>query len=307
MAWRRAFVHVLAVAALASAAGVRAQSPARVAWLSAADLASPEAAEKAVDAARAGGAGVLIVPAGGPPEALEALPGARALGKKAGLRVLAAVPVFFGPEGVVPAPDAPPETLSVDRSGESSAPRALDPGSPAARTVARDRVTRLLQRTDVDGIVLTGLGYTGPDAGFSEGDLAQFRMVVEPGLTREQKDALALLPGRDAWTRMFPARWARWRRDNVTGFLQGIFRAAKSARPDAAVVVAVKVGGPYTSWGASDAFARRSQDAPDWKRQGITDALLLSWDGGTPAEFDAWVNALRAAPGAAAVWTHGAP
>lgn len=297
------------IAGLLVGGAAMAQSPPpapRVAWLSARQMESADSARQAVGAAVANGASVVVAPTGGAdrPEDLAALQVAVKTGHGAGAKVFAAAPAFHLPAGSNWVPAVSPDWLALLRTGHAPPGGPLDPGHPDARKAVRDRILSVARQPGLDGVALTGLGYSGAETGFSDNDLAQFRTVVESSLTREQKDALAILPGRDVWTRMFPDRWARWRRDNVTGFLQGLHRALKAEMPAEEIVVTVSVGGPFATWEASDAYNARSQDVMYWKQQGILDAMLLVKDSGTPTEFGAWVSAARAGPGTVSVWAY---
>jgi uncharacterized lipoprotein YddW (UPF0748 family) len=298
-------------------------------------LRAPESIRQAIETEKARHADILVVTAldrgeawyqGGAapragalaaqPESFDPLQMAIDMGHAAGLKVYAGFSVAAvwngdekpgSPAHVV---NAHPDWLLVARGGKALAPPgpdpkriSLDPGSPAARAWIHDIVLDVVKRYGVDGIVLDGLDYPDTEMGFSDEDLAQFRAMAEPVLSQEQKDALALLPERDVWTRMFPAKWAQWRRDNVTGILRSIYRDVKAAKPNAAVAATVTAQGPVAAWTDSRAYNAFCQDWFGGMKEGMVDAVIPSEQSTRPEEYAGWVRAATENRGTAQVWT----
>lgn len=263
-----------AVAVLIPAPAAAQAPPRSTAAILTESLQTTEGIRKAVAAAKGQGRGIVQVPAlvwgeawynggaapraealAGQPESFDPLRVAIDEAHADGLKVTAAIVVLSisrpGSVSSDPAHVAAvhPDWLMVDRAGALPADgaRSLDPGSPAARAWIHGVVLDIARRYSVDGIVLRDVQYPGPDLGFSDEDLAQFRAMLEPSLTREQKDALALLPERDAWTRMFPARWAQWRRDNVDGLVRRITDDVRAVKPAVTVEVTGAASAPTTA------------------------------------------------------------
>jgi uncharacterized lipoprotein YddW (UPF0748 family) len=250
------------------------------------------------------------------PESFDPLQTALAMSHAAGMKVYATFDVGAAwnrarwprhPKHVV---NAHPEWLLVDVEGRVfPAPGPdrkrvfLNPGDPAACTWIHDAVLDVVKRYKVDGITLSELRYPGPAMGFSDEDLSRFRAVIEADLSREQHAALARLPGRDAWMRVFPARWARWRRDNVTGLLRRIYRSVKSVKPDLKVTAYVTAQGPLTAWTDSRAYNAFNEDWFSWMQEGIVDAVLPSRQYAHRNEYEGWVRAARENQGSAQVWS----
>jgi uncharacterized lipoprotein YddW (UPF0748 family) len=307
---------------------------ARAIWVVRFDMASPESIRKAVDTAKANNFNVLIVQVrgrgdawyngglepraeelAGQPETFDPLQTAIDLGHKAGLQVhawLNTCYVWSGanrPKSPAHVVNAHPEWLMADRAGNIPLVAGpglegafMDPGDPAARKWIHDVFLDVAKRYNVDGIHFDYVRYPNQNMGFTDLDLAQFKAMMDPSLTREQKDALAILPERDAYTRMFPAKWAQWRRDNVTGLVRRIYQDVKAVKPEVAVSAALIPWGAFSTWEASDPYNEVSQDWFGWMREGILDiAVPMTYHTSTP-EFSGWIKAAVENRHKALVW-----
>jgi uncharacterized lipoprotein YddW (UPF0748 family) len=324
---------LLMLSALLLGGGARAQiAPPRLDAITRNLLTTPEGIRQAVEAEKARHADILVVTAldqaeawylggaalraealAGQPESFDPLQTAIDLGHAAGLKVYArfSVGTVWNADGKPKSPahvvNAHPGWLLTERGGTALTPPgrkgiSLDPGSPAARAWIHDIVLDAAKRYSVDGIVLDDLDYPDTEMGFSDEDLAQFRAMSEPDLPQERKDALALLPERDVWTRMFPAKWAQWRRDNVTGILRSIYRDVKAAKPGAVVAASVTAQGPVAAWEDSQAYNAFSQDWFGWMQEGIVDAVILPEPPARRDEYEGWIKAAVANRHNALVW-----
>lgn len=296
---------------------------ARAIWVVRFDMTSPESIRQVVDRAKAANFNVLIVQVRGrgdayyngglepraeelarQPESFDPLQTAIDLGHAAGLQVHAWLNTNYvwsgrekpkSPHHLV---NAHPDWLMADREGDVPLVAGpglegafTDPGNADARKHTRDVFLDVARRYNVDGIHFDYVRYPNRDMGFGENSLAQFKAIVNPTLTPEQKETMSLMPERDAYPRMFPDRWAQWRRDNVTGLVRRIYKDVKAIKPNIAVSAALIPWGAFTSWEESDPYNSVSQDWFAWMREGILDiAVPMTYHTDT-GQWAGWVKA----------------
>lgn len=307
---------------------------ARAIWVVRYDMTSPESIRKVVDTAKANNFNTLIVQVrgrgdafynGGKEPRAESLAGQPAefdplqtaidLGHAAGLQVHAWLNTFYTwsgsrkPKDPAHVVNAHPEWLMSNRdgvvdftSGATSEGAFMDPGNPEARKWIHDVFLDVATRYDVDGIHFDYVRYPNKDTGFNDGDLKQFQDLVDAGLTPEQKEALSAEPRRDAYTLMFPNRWAQWRRDNVTALVRSIYEDVKKVKPDIAVSAALIPWGTFTTWEDSDAYNTVSQEWFRWMREGILDIAVPMTYHKDEGQWASWVQAAVANRHKTHVW-----
>lgn len=308
---------------MTQAVAQEAKPEARAIWVVRFDMTSPESIRKVVDTAKANNFNVLIVQVRGrgdayyngglepraedlanQPADFDPLQTAIDLGHKAGLQVHAWLNtnyVWSGrskPQSEKHVVNAHPEWLMTDRQGNTplvAGPNLegafADPGHPDARKHTRDVFLDVVRRYDVDGVHFDYVRYPNRDMGFGDNSLNQFKAMVDPTLTPEQREALSLMPERDAYPRMFPDRWAQWRRDNVTGLVRRIYQDVKAIKPKVAVSAALIPWGAFNTWEESDPYNAVSQDWFAWMREGILDiAVPMTYHTDT-GQWGGWVKA----------------
>jgi uncharacterized lipoprotein YddW (UPF0748 family) len=150
----------------------------------------------------------------------------------------------------------------------------------------------LARRYDLDGLHVDYIRFPSSDFDYSLGALERFRLWLVPRLAdarfREldqgsRTDLFAFVDGE-------PARWDDFRRAQITGLVERLYRDVKALKPrltvSAAVVPDVEV-----------AYQTRFQDWAGWLRAGILDVavpMAYTTDG---VRFEVLVEAARRAAG----------
>jgi uncharacterized lipoprotein YddW (UPF0748 family) len=171
----------------------------------------------------------------------------------------------------------------------------LDFGHPEAATYTVEVFTDLVRRYDVDGLhldrirypELTAAGQTptaGASIGYNPTSVARFKR-------RHGLDDASAPPSPG------DARWAAWRRAQVTNLVRRIYLNAIAVKPSVVVSAAVIAfgGGPTTdqAWLAAEAYWRVYQDWRAWLEEGILDlAIVMNYkrdhDATQMRQFDEW-------------------
>jgi uncharacterized lipoprotein YddW (UPF0748 family) len=296
---------------------------ARAVWVVRFDMTSPESIQRVVDTAAKYHFNAITVQVRGrgdayylnglepraegldkQPAPFDPLQTAIDLGHKAGLQVHAWLNTCYcwggaqkpkDPKHVV---NAHPEWLMADREGNTplvAGPNLegafLDPGNPDARKHIHDVFLDVARRYNIDGIHFDYVRYPNREMGFNDSDIKGFKAMVAPTLTAEERDAMDIMPARDAWPTMFPGKWAQWRRDNVTGLVRRIYKDVKAIKPNVAVSAALIPWGAFTTWEDSEPYNSTSQDWFGWMREGIIDiAVPMTYHTDT-GQYAGWVKA----------------
>ena len=163
----------------------------------------------------------------------------------------------------------------------------FDPGNPDVQAYTTEVYLNVLRNYDVDGIHLDQVRYYEGDAlrwGYNPTSVARFNAQFD----------------RDPSTQPAPTDpdWIRWRRDQVTALVRGIYTQAKAIKPSVAVTAAVVTWGkgPRTEadWATQAPYASVLQDWRAWLREGIVDYLLpmdYYRESGQQADwFDNWTQ-----------------
>jgi uncharacterized lipoprotein YddW (UPF0748 family) len=226
------------------------------------------------------------------------------LGHKAGLQVHAWLNTCYVWGGTSKPKDpkhpvnAHPEWLMADREGNVplvAGPNLegafLDPGNPDAHKHIHDVFLDVVRRYNVDGVHFDYVRYPNRDMGFNDSDIKAFKSTILPTLTTEEREAMDLMPARDAWPAMYPSKWAQWRRDNVTGLVRRIYKDVKAIKPNVAVSAALIPWGAFTTWEGSEPYNSTFQDWFGWMREGILDiAIPMTYHTDT-GQWAGWVKA----------------
>ena len=170
----------------------------------------------------------------------------------------------------------------------------LDFGHPAAAAHTVAVLTHLVRHYDIDGLHLDRIRYpelgiggqtptTGASIGYNPVSVARFNR--HHGLPADN-----IPPPGDA-------RWADWRRAQVTNVVRRIYLSTTAIKPTLTVSAALIAfgGGPPTdaSWQSSEAYWRVYQDWRAWMQEGILDlAMPMNYkrehDAAQARQFDEW-------------------
>jgi uncharacterized lipoprotein YddW (UPF0748 family) len=236
-------------------------------------------------------------------------------GHAAGLQVHAWLNTFYLWSGDRP-PQSPehllkrrPDWLLTDRAGEpvyrggdDIEGAYLDPGHAEVRAFVHDVFLDVARRYPVDGIHFDFVRYPSRDLGFSDYDLAAFRQTLEHSLSPLELQALEACPDRLAAVKLYPARWAQWRRDCVTDVVRSISHDVRSARPEAVISASTIAWGAFRGWEVSDAYSRVSQDWFGWLADGLLDlAVPMTYHTDTTS-YGSWIDAAVRAAGPRPLW-----
>jgi uncharacterized lipoprotein YddW (UPF0748 family) len=144
------------------------------------------------------------------------------------------------------------------------------PSDPAVQQRVFDVWMDLVDRYDLDGIHFDYIRYPSEEFDYSRGALDRFRDWIAP---RVRPDSLRALDeayrGGDpfAFTDAYPDVWSDYRRAQITGLVERIYRAVKARRPALVVSAAVFPD-------ADDAYRSRFQDWRGWLERGIVDVVV---------------------------------
>lgn len=153
----------------------------------------------------------------------------------------------------------------------------LQPSHPAVREHLTRVFTHVATHYDVDGIHFDYCRYSGSDYDFSTGALARFQDYLAPEISPELAARLAKRRAQDrlAWVHACPARWADWRRAQLTGTVAQISSEIRKVKPWLQISAAVFAN-------SRDAYHTRGQDWAGWLKAGYLDAVaLMSYDKNT--------------------------
>lgn len=299
-----------------------AKPEARAIWVVRYDMTSPESIRQVVERAKKYNFNALIVQVRGrgdafylggleprseslekQPATFDPLQTAIDLCRKEGIQVHAWLNTFYVWSGAEKPKDPKhivntrPDWLMTDRDGVihytyggNNEGAFLDPGHPDARKFVHDIFLDVATRYDVDGIHFDYVRYPNRDMGFNDADMVRFQALMDPTLDDDQKAALAAMPERDAYPRMFPAKWAQWRRDNVSALVRSIYQDVKKVKPHMAVSAALIPWGTLTAFEDSDAYNSVSQDWFGWMREGILDIAVPMTYHTDNGQWASWVR-----------------
>ncbi len=166
----------------------------------------------------------------------------------------------------------------------------LAPGNPEVRRYLRDIVHEIVTRYPVDGIHLDYIRYPEPGVGFDVATRTAFMREtgVDPAQLDQPDSTFLETVGEDALPGL-RARWAQWKRDQVTAFVRDVRRDLDLVNPKLKLTAAVIAD-------ESAALNRYLQDWPSWLREGIVDAAIpMAYTPHTDI-FEQQISAARAIP-----------
>lgn len=142
----------------------------------------------------------------------------------------------------------------------------MSPSAPETKEHLYSVWMDVLEKYDVDGLNFDFVRYPAPEYDYSRVALDRFRAQLLPTLPDDVRRRLGALEKSDplVWADSFPARYADFRRQQVTEVVERIYYGVKKRRAD--VVVSADVFG-----NAKDAYEHRFQDWTEWLRRGILD------------------------------------
>jgi len=169
--------------------------------------------------------------------------------------------------------------------------------SPEVQEHLYDVWMDVLDKYDVDGLNFDYVRYPAPEYDYSKVALQRFRLWLLPQLPDSARAHFAGLEQADplVYADSFPARYADFRRAQVTALVERIYYGVKKRAPD--VVVSADVFG-----NAQDAYEKRYQDWTEWLRRGILDvAAPMAYNADTNI-FREQIRVAVAAAGGSHVW-----
>ncbi|MBS1714885.1 MAG: family 10 glycosylhydrolase [Armatimonadetes bacterium] len=137
-----------------------------------------------------------------------------------------------------------------------------DPGIPEVRTHALAVMTDVVQRYDIDGVHIDDYFYPYPEGGAAFPDGASYAAYVQGGGTLRKSD---------------------WRRENVDGFVETLYRSVKSVKPWVKVGISpfgiYRPNVPVGIEAGVDQYEELAADARKWLREGWCDYMApqLYW------------------------------
>ncbi len=155
----------------------------------------------------------------------------------------------------------------------------------------------VLDKYDVDGLNFDYVRYPAPEYDYSRVALQGFRRWLLPQLPDSVRERFTKLEATDplVLADSFPARYADFRRQQVTEVVERIYYGVKKRAPD--VIVSADVFG-----NATDAYEKRYQDWTEWLRRGILDvAAPMAYTPNTD-NFRQQIRTAVEAGGGARVW-----
>jgi uncharacterized lipoprotein YddW (UPF0748 family) len=171
------------------------------------------------------------------------------------------------------------------------------PLHPDAAAYARQVITDLVSRYDLDGVHLDYARYPSQQFDYSRFAIAEFRTDIRPRLTASVQKELDAAEGTDlfAYPDRFPAEWNAFRRDRLTALVADIRRAVRAVRPDAMVTAAVAPD-------PQDAYNDRLQDWRGWVTAHLIDGIAPMAYAQDASRFAEQITAARDAAGGVALW-----
>lgn len=172
----------------------------------------------------------------------------------------------------------------------------LSPAAPETKEHIYSLWMDVLEHYDVDGLNFDYVRYPAPSHDYSRISLDRFRRWLIPHLSDAERARFAALEGDPlVYADSFPARYADFRRAQVTELVERIYFGVKKRNPN--VIVSADVFA-----NAKDAYENRFQDWTDWLRRGFLDvAALMAYNPSTDLVRDQVRVAIEAG-GGARVW-----
>jgi uncharacterized lipoprotein YddW (UPF0748 family) len=145
----------------------------------------------------------------------------------------------------------------------------LSPAAPETKEHLYSMWMDVLERYDVDGMNFDYVRYPAPSHDYSRISIDRFRRWLLPQLTDAERGRYAALESDPlVYADSFPAKYADFRRLQVTEIVERIYHGVKKRKPQ--VVVSADVFA-----NAKDAYENRYQDWTDWLRRGFLDVAAL--------------------------------
>lgn len=152
------------------------------------------------------------------------------------------------------------EHYDVNRAPDAIPEKWLDPGVPWVQKFSADVCQEIVEKYNVDGIILDSMHYR--PGGFGYNPIALRRFQEETGRSDRP------LPGDSQWT--------DWRVQQVDQLIAQSTYAIRWHSPKTAVaIVANADGGLPPDFKQSTAYAQAGQNWPEWLREGMCDILVL--------------------------------
>jgi uncharacterized lipoprotein YddW (UPF0748 family) len=172
----------------------------------------------------------------------------------------------------------------------------LSPAAPETKEHLYSMWMDVLERYDVDGMNFDYVRYPAPTHDFSHVSLDRFRRWLIPQLSEVERLRFAALESDPlVYADSFPARYADFRRLQVTELVERIYHGVKKRKPQVLVSADVFAN-------AKDAYENRFQDWTDWLRRGFLDvAAIMAYNVNTDL-VRGQVKVAVAAGGGARVW-----
>ena len=166
------------------------------------------------------------------------------------------------------------------------------PSHPAVKDRVQAVWVDLAERYDLDGIHFDYIRFPSSDFDYSIGALERFRVWVLPQLDEERFRRLDAASTSDiyAFVDALPDAWADFRREQITGLVERIYRDVKALRPRLLVSAALVAD-------AEVAYASRFQDWRGWLRDGILDIAVPMAYTSDGARFETLIRTAREAAG----------
>ncbi len=154
----------------------------------------------------------------------------------------------------------------------------------------------VLEHYDVDGLNFDYVRYPAPSHDYSRVSLDRFRRWLLPHLSDADRARFAMLESDPlVYADSFPAKYADFRRAQVTELVERIYFGVKKRNPNVIVSADVMAN-------AKDAYENRFQDWTDWLRRGFLDvAALMAYNTSTDVVREQVRVAIEAG-GGAKVW-----
>jgi uncharacterized lipoprotein YddW (UPF0748 family) len=142
------------------------------------------------------------------------------------------------------------------------------PAHPAVQEHLYNVWMDIVDKYDVDGVHFDYVRFPNANFDYSATALDRFRVEIEKDLSEEEQRAFARLAAGDPliYTTVYPARWDRFRRDQITGLVERIAYGVRQRKPKVLVSAAVFAND-------QDAYAHRFQDWKLWLERGLLDVV----------------------------------
>ncbi len=172
----------------------------------------------------------------------------------------------------------------------------LSPAAPETKEHIYSMWMDVLEHYDVDGLNFDYVRYPAPSHDYSRVSLDRFRRWLLPHLSDAERGRFSALEADPlVYVDSFPARYADFRRAQVTELVERIYFGVKKRNPN--VIVSADVFA-----NAKDAYENRFQDWTDWLRRGFLDvAALMAYNTNTDL-VRSQVKVAVEAGGGAKVW-----